>query len=99
MVFFRAHVKEAIVLIFFVPEFIFDHFLNNILFFCPVYVHHRGISNLIWDLVLIYGVKVKTFHEYILVIQYYTLPLAESQIIFLKCDRVIRILGGNFMQE
>ena len=35
MVFFRAHVKEAIVLIFFVPEFIFDHFLNNILFFLP----------------------------------------------------------------
>ena len=54
MFFFRACIKEDVVLTFLILGFIFDHIFGpkKDKIFCPVFVFRRGMPNAICDLVL-----------------------------------------------
>ena len=79
--------------------------------FCPVFVFRRGMSNAICDLVLYLqseGLNVSWIYpgtipfqylKKVFTIQYSTLSLAGSQVIFLKWDGAIWGLGGKFRQK
>ena len=92
---------------------IFDHIFGpkkNKLF-CPVFVCHRGMSNVICDLVLyvqsealniswIYpGTIPFQYLKIVFAIHYSTLSLTGSQFPFLKWDRLIWDLGGKLRQN
>ena len=97
-IFFRACKEEDVVLIFLIPEFIYDYIFGakKDKLFCPVFVFHKGMSNDICDLVLhllcenlnillIYpGTIPLQYLKSVFAIRYSTLPLAGSHFIFLK---------------
>ena len=108
-----ACIKEDYALTFLILRPILDQIFGPMKdkLFCLVFVFRRGMSNAICDLVLYLQSKdlnilwiypgTIPFHylKTVFTIQYSTLSLSRSQVIFLKCDGLIWDLGGKFRQK
>ena len=113
MFFLISCIKEDQVVTFLILGPILDHIFvpKEDKLFCPVFVFRRGMSSAICDLVLylqseglniswIYpGTTPFQYLKTVFAIQYSTLSLTGSQLIFLKWDGPIWDLGGKFRQK
>ena len=111
--FLIACIKKDDFLIFLILEPIFDHIFDpeKGKLFCPVFVFRRGMYNGICDLALYLqseGLNISwtypgtiplQYLKAVFAIQYSTLSLTGSQLIFLKWDGSIWDLGGKFRQK
>ena len=104
--FFRACMKEAIVLTFLILGFIFDHVFNHV-FALYSFSTETGMSNVIYLELYLKSESLNILWIYLgtipfqrlktlFAIQCSNISLAVSQIIFLKCNESTRDLGGKF---